>query len=130
MSQLRIINPGWKRYENLPYNPAVMKEGRFLFIGGTTAVDGDGNLMGEGDLVAQYRYIYEKIELMLKEAGGSLSDIVLSRYYLVTSENLEGLLKVRAEIFKSNFPAATGILVAGLFMTGALIEVEAVAVIG
>ncbi len=129
MSGLKIINPGWKRYDSLPYNPAVMKEGKLLFIGGTTAVDGEGNLVGEGDLIAQYRYIYDKIGLMLKEAGGSLKDIVLSRYYLVTSENLEGLLETRAEIFKDNFPAATGILVAGLFMPGALIEVEAIAVV-
>jgi enamine deaminase RidA (YjgF/YER057c/UK114 family) len=118
MSELRIINPGWKRYDSLPYNPAVMKEGRFLFIGGTTDVDGDGNLMCEGDLVAQYRYIYGKIEAMLQEAGGTLKDVVMSRYYLVTSENLEGLLGARAEIFKDNFPAATGILVAGLLLPG------------
>ena len=130
MGELKIINPGWKRYDNLPYNPAVMKEGKFLFIGGTTSVDGDGNLVGEGDLVAQYRYIYQKIGMMLDEAGGSLKDIVLSRYYLVTQENLEGLLEARAEIFKDNFPAATGIVVAGLLLPGILLEVEAIAVIG
>lgn len=129
MSDLRIINPGWKRYDSLPYNPAVMKEGKFLFIGGTTSVDGEGNLVAEGDLVAQYRYIYQKIEAMLKEAGGSLKDIVLSRYYLVTQEGLEGMLEERAEIFGDNFPAATGILVAGLLLPGILIEVEAIAVI-
>ncbi len=130
MGELKIINPGWKRYDSLPYNPAVMKEGKFLFIGGTTSVDGDGNLVGEGDLVAQYRYIYQKIGMMLDEAGGSLKDIVLSRYYLVTQENLEGLLEARAEIFKDNFPAATGIVVAGLLRPGILLEVEAIAVIG
>jgi enamine deaminase RidA (YjgF/YER057c/UK114 family) len=129
MSDLKIINPGWKRYDSLPYNPAVMKEGKFLFIGGTTSVDGDGNLVGEGDLVAQYRYIYGKIEKMLDEVGGCFDDIVLSRYYLVTSENLEELLEARKEIFKADFPAATGILVAGLLLPGILIEVEAIAVI-
>ena len=52
----------------------------------------------------------------------------MSRYYLVTSENLEGLLEARREIFKDNFSAATGILVAGLLLPGVLIEIEAIAI--
>ncbi len=129
MPSLEIVNPGWPRYERYTFSPAVRK-GNLLFISGLTATDEEGNLIGEGDIVAQTRHIFGQIEEILRAVGGSLDDIVKTVDYIVTTENYRDTADVRREVFPRGFPAATGIVVKELLRPGALIEIDAVAVLG
>ena len=129
MPSLETINPGWARYERYTFSPAVRK-GNLLFISGLTATDDEGHLIGEADIVAQTRHIFGQMEEILRAAGGSLDDIVKTVDYIVTTDHYADTAEVRREVFPNGFPAATGIVVKALLRAGALIEVDAVAVLG
>lgn len=53
----------------------MVKKGPFVFIGGTTAVQPDGTVYGETPY-EQAKYIFEKFEKLLSEAGAKLDDVV------------------------------------------------------
>ena len=107
-----------------------MRAGNLLFISGTTAVDEHMQLVGPGDIVAQARFIFARFERLLAAAGASLTDIVETTDYITTTENYAKTADVRREVFRGGpYPAATGVIVAGLLRPGALIEISAVAVL-
>ena len=110
------------------FSPAV-RAGNLLFISGTTAGDESGAIVGPGDIVAQTRYILEKIGRLLAPAGGGFEHVVQTTEYVTTTENYGKTADVRREFFKGRFPTATGVIVAGLLREGALIEISAVAVL-
>ena len=107
-----------------------MRRGNLLFVSGLTAVDDEENLVGAGDIAAQARFIYGRIAQLLEAAGGTLADIVQTTDYITTTEGYRGTAEVRREVFGDRFPAATGVIVAGLLRPGALIEISAIAVLG
>ena len=113
----------------MTFSPAV-RAGRLLFISGTTAVNEAREVVGKGDIVAQTRFIFEKFEKILREAGGSFQNIVETTDYFLTLEDYNRTADVRREFFKEPpYPAATGVQVAGLIWEHALIEIKATAVL-
>ena len=66
---------------------------------------------------------------MLRAAGGSLADVAQTTDYITTTDGYRATADVRREVFGDQFPAATGVIVAGLLRPGALIEIDAVAVL-
>ncbi len=127
MPKLEIIDP-WAFTKRYTFSPAVRK-GNLLFISGLTATDNRGNIVGPGDIVAQTRNIFEKLETLMAEAGGSMDDIVKTVDYITTKQGYKGTAEVRREYFKNGFPAATGIVVKELLRPDALIEIDAIAVL-
>lgn len=127
MPKLETIDP-WAFTERYTFSPAVRK-GNLLFISGLTATDNRGNIVGPGDIVTQTRNIFEKLEALMAEAGGSMDDIVKTVDYITTKQGYKGTAEVRREYFKNGFPAATGIVVRELLRPDALIEIDAVAVL-
>ena len=123
------IDPGWRRYARYTFPPAV-RRGNMLFLSGLTAVDDEGNLVGGNDIAAQARYIYARVAEILEAAGGTVADIVQTTDYITTTEGYRETAEVRREVFGDRFPAATGVIVAGLLRPGALIEISAIAVLG
>lgn len=108
--------------------PAV-RAGNLLFLSGTTSTDDTGELVGRGDIAEQTRQIFRKFERLLYAVGATCDDIVETTDYFTTTENYRKTADVRREFFKENFPASTGVQVAGLLREGALIEIKAVAVL-
>lgn len=129
MGKKEVVNPGIPGFERFTFSPGIIKEGKMLYISGTTATDDQGNIVGAGDIVAQTRCIFEKMGKILEAAGASFDDIVKTVDYITTTENYRGTAGVRREFFGKDFPAATGVIVAGLLRPEALIEIDAVAVI-
>lgn len=116
--------------DTLTFSPAV-RAGNLLFISGTTAVDDALKIVGKGDIVAQTRFIFEKFDRILRAAGASFNDIVETTEYFLTLTDYKRTADVRREFFKGPpYPAATGVLVAGLIRKDALIEIKATAVLG
>jgi aminoacrylate peracid reductase len=128
MPTFDIIDPGWSYSQRYTFSPAVRK-GNWLFISGLTATDKRGIMVGKGDIVAQTRQIFAKIQAILDAAGGSFDDIVKTVDYIVTTEGYKGTADVRREYFRNGFPAATGVVVKELLRPDALIEIEAIAVL-
>jgi len=116
--------------DKITFSPAV-RAGNLLFISGTTSVDENLNLIGKGDIVAQTRFIFEKFDRLLKQVGASFANIIETTEYFLTLDDYKRTADVRREFFKGPpYPAATGVLVAGLIRKDALIEIKATAVLG
>jgi len=125
------INPGWKYYDNLTYAPAVRK-GNMLFISGQDAAIADpttGKLTFSEDILEQTKVIYEKFKEILEAAGASFEDVVSTTDYVTTTKNYKATAEVRRQYFGESFPASTGVIVKSLLHKGALIEIDAVAIL-
>jgi enamine deaminase RidA (YjgF/YER057c/UK114 family) len=94
----------------------------------TTRTYDNGNSFEPGNIVAQTRRIFEKFSLILQSVGGDLSNIVETTDYFLSLEDYTKTASLRRELFKGPpWPAATGVIVAGLIREGALIEIKGIA---
>ena len=121
------------RIEGLPepfshYTDAV-RAGNLLFVSGCVALDRDGKLVGEGDVVAQARQVFENIGLCLSAAGASFADVVKVTTFLTDISDRARINPVRQEVFGETRPASTLVEISALVIPGAKIEVESVAVV-
>jgi len=123
----RTIDPGWTWDDRLPLAQA-RQIGNTLYVSGQIAYDANGNLVGEGDMKAQTRQVFENIRNLLESAGSSLKDIVKINTYITDGSKFMDMLSVRSEIFRDDPPASTAVVVAGLAFPALLIEVEAIAI--
>lgn len=109
---------------------AATRVGDLVFVSGMTAGDEQGRIVGEGDIVRQTEYIYEKMARILESVGGTLADVVETTEYYLTLENYDKTAAVRRKVLGgAPYPAATGVQCAGLIRPGALIEIKAIAVV-
>jgi 2-iminobutanoate/2-iminopropanoate deaminase len=109
------------------YTDAV-RAGDLLFVSGCVPVDGEGNLV-PGDVVAQTRQVFANISAVLQAAGAGFGDVVKVTVYLIDIDDREAVNTVRQDVFGSARPASTLVEVSRLAAPGALIEVEAVALV-
>jgi enamine deaminase RidA (YjgF/YER057c/UK114 family) len=108
----------------------VVQVGNTVYIAGQVSAAQDGSVVGKGDPEAQARQIWHNLEAAVKSAGGTLHDIVKTTTY-VTNINYAGAVrKVREELFRSNPPTSTLLVVAGLASPDYMVEIEAIAVVG
>ena len=126
MTAHEMITAGASWPERYTFSPAI-RAGNLVVISGTTAVDERGQLVGAGDIVAQTRYIYQKLAQLLAAAGAGFEHVVQTTEYITTRENYRGTADVRREFFRPPYPTATGVIVQGLLREGALIEISAMA---
>ena len=109
------------------YSRAV-RIGNVIEVAGTTAMDGDV-LIGEGDVYAQTKFIFQKIERALAEAGSSLTDVVRTRMFITDIAKWEEAGRAHGEFFKTIKPASTMVEVSALIDERLLIEIEVTAVL-
>ncbi len=130
MTQRKSFVPVGVVSDRPTFSPAV-RVGNTVWLSGMTATDENRKIVGVGDIAAQTRFIYGKMEQVLRSIGGSLHDIVETVDYVTTFEGYEKTAAVRREVFEGGpYPAATGVLVSGLVRPEALIEIRATAVLG
>lgn len=102
-----------------------------LFISGKVGTKDENNLAGR-TMREQTRQTLENIKKILGREGGTLQDIVRVRVYAtqVDAASLKDIHEVRAEFWPDgNYPASTLVRVSQLIRDGALIEIDADAVI-
>ena len=127
MPTYQSVVPNDKWPARYTFSPAT-RVGNLVFLSGTTGTDDEGNIVGSGDIVAQTRRIFEKFSLILQSVGGSLSNIVETTDYVLSLDEYRKTAALRRELFKGPpWPAATGVVVAGLIREGALIEIKGIA---
>jgi reactive intermediate/imine deaminase len=103
--------------------------GRTIYVSGQVALDQTGELVGEGDLEAQARQVFENLKAALASAGAGFGDVVKLGYYLTDISQIGAVRGVRDEyVDTGNPPASTAVEVSRLFREDLLIEVEAIAV--
>ncbi len=109
------------------YSRAV-RVGNLIEVAGTTAVEGP-DIIADGNAYMQAAFIFTKIEKALRNAGGSMSDVIRTRMYVTGSHVIDDVLKAHAEVFRNIRPAATIVVVSALVDNRLLVEIEVTAVV-
>ena len=122
------ISSGAKWEDIVGYSRAV-RVGNIIEIAGTTAVDERGEIVGMNDPYQQTKYILQKIEKALVEAGASLKDVTRTRMFVTDIFKWEEIGRAHGEFFREIKPAASMIEVKGLISPDLLVEIEVTAII-
>ena len=107
----------------------ALRVGDRVLVAGTTAVDASGHVVGEGDVGAQARYVFDKIGMALAAAGSCLADVVRTRIYVTDMASWEAVGLAHGEVFKDVRPVSTLVEVSKLIDPRLLVEIEAEAVV-
>lgn len=121
------ISSGSPWEEKVGYSRAV-KIGNVIEVAGTTAMDGD-QLIGKNDMYEQSRFIFQKIEKALIEAGAGMKDVIRTRMFVTDISKWEEAGKAHAEFFTGIKPVATMVEVNKLINDDLLIEIEVTAIV-
>jgi enamine deaminase RidA (YjgF/YER057c/UK114 family) len=113
---------------SIGYSRAV-KIGNVIEVSGTVALDEAGNLIGEGDVYLQTKFIIQKIEAVLLQAGATLADVVRTRMYVTDIAQSEAVGRAHGEAFSAIRPCTSMLEVSRLIRPEYLVEVEATAIL-
>ncbi len=122
----RIINTDKAPAAVGPYSQAV-RAGDMLFISGQIPIDPATGTMVDG-LEAQVTRVLDNIRAIVEEAGGSMASIVKCTVLLQSMDDFKAMNGVYAGYFESDPPARAAFEV-GALPLGAMVEIEAIAVL-
>lgn len=132
MSLEPINPPNWK--PPVGYSNAMLSTGgRMLFLAGQVAFDENQNIVGEGDLTAQFEQVMKNIQSVVETAGGAMTDIARMTIfvqdkddYIARCQDLGGLYR---SYFGKHYPAMTLVEISRFYEPGVLLEIEATAIL-
>ena len=124
----RLISTGSPFEKAAGYSRAVI-DGDFAFVAGTTGYD-YATMTMPPDITSQSRNCFKTIEAALQEGGFAMADIVRATYYITDPRDADAHLAVCGEVLGEIRPAATLLVVAGLYKPEMKIEIEVTARIG
>ncbi|TPK91501.1 RidA family protein [Mesorhizobium sp. B2-4-17] len=114
-------------FEKFGYSAAV-RAGDFIYVAGQIGLNPDGSLPDSDE--TQFRNAFDRLDLILKEAGSSLDDTVeLVSYHvgLQKEGHLAGFVKVKTDYIAAPHPTWTILGIDSLARPGLVIEIKAVA---
>jgi enamine deaminase RidA (YjgF/YER057c/UK114 family) len=114
------------------YTHVIVATGtRLVFVAGQVAEDGEGNLVGPGDLAVQARQAFDNVGRALVAARAGPEQVTKITIFVVDyrDEYLPAIEEGRVALFRDHKPADTLVGVATLAHPGCLIEIEAIAVV-
>jgi enamine deaminase RidA (YjgF/YER057c/UK114 family) len=121
------ISSGTK-FEGIAGYSRAVRLGNWVCVSGTTATDDNGNIVGD-DPYTQAKFIIQKIERALNQAGASLKDVVRTRIFVTDASRWEEVARAHAEFFGDIRPANTLVEISALVGPGYFVEIEADALI-
>jgi enamine deaminase RidA (YjgF/YER057c/UK114 family) len=121
----RLISTGSPFEKTAGYSRAVI-DGDFAFVAGTTGYDYITMTMPP-DVASQSRNCFKTIEGALKEAGFEMTDIVRATYYITDAKDADAHFAVCGEVLGEIRPAATLLVVVGLYKPEMKVEIEVTA---
>ncbi|MBV6421917.1 MAG: putative aminoacrylate peracid reductase RutC [Ignavibacteriaceae bacterium] len=119
------ITSGTPWEDKIGYSRAV-RIGRIIEVSGTVAIDGE-KIIAPGDPYKQTKFIIQKIEKALNDAGGSLTDVIRTRIYVTNIIDWDAVGRAHGEFFKSIKPVTTMVEVKSLIDPNFVVEIEATA---
>jgi len=110
-----------------PYSPGI-RVGPFVYTAGQVGLDpATGKLVG-GNVQTETRQALTNLKAVLEAGGSDLEHVVKTTVFLNNIDDFGAMNDVYAEFFKDDPPARSAIQ-AGRLPLGALVEIEAVAVV-
>jgi enamine deaminase RidA (YjgF/YER057c/UK114 family) len=107
----------------------VVRAGPFVLVGGMTAVDADGVVIGTGPY-EQTIEILRKIEHDLERVGATLADVVSTRFYVTDISRADDAGRAHGDVFGDHRPLMTMVEISALIDPRMMVEVETVAFVG
>jgi enamine deaminase RidA (YjgF/YER057c/UK114 family) len=112
-------------FKKFGYSPAV-RAGDFLYVAGQIGLNPDGSMPAndEGQIVNAF----DRLKIVMEEAGASLDDIVeLVSYHVGLQNHLSKFVEIKSRYIREPYPTWTILEIAGLARPGLVIEIKAVA---
>jgi enamine deaminase RidA (YjgF/YER057c/UK114 family) len=125
----RINFSSGAKWEDIVGYSRAVRVGNIIEVTGTVAVDDNNKPVGIDDAYAQTKFIIEKIEKVLLQAGATLKDVVRTRMFVTDIFRWEEYGKAHGEFFSTIRPCTTMVEVSGLISPEYLVEIEATAII-
>ncbi|SNQ48687.1 conserved hypothetical protein [Frankia canadensis] len=117
-------------YRHPSFSAAVLATGPTLYVAGQLPLTPDGQVVAPGDIHGQLDRVWTQIEAIVAAGGGSLADIVRVTAWTTSADCVNAIVTARERRFAGLTPPASALLVvAGLALPGALVEIDAVAVL-
>ena len=121
----RLISTGSPFEKTAGYSRAVV-DGDFVFVAGTTGYD-YATMTLPADVTSQAKNCFKTIGNALEEADFAMADIVRATYYITDAKDADAVFAVCGETLGEIRPAATLLVVAGLYKPEMKIEIEVTA---
>ena len=114
-------------FQGAPYSQAVKANG-FVFVSGQLALQPGAKELVPGGITEQSEQVLANLKAILEAAGSSLDQVVKTTVFLQRLDDFAAMNEVYARYMGSSPPARSTIEVAKL-PSGALVEIEAVALL-
>ncbi len=115
-----------------PFSHAI-RVGEMIFTSGVTARDRSGMIHAAGNLAGQSRIVMERLDVLLRQLGADLNDVVKANPFNAEPGNAEDWAEgalIRAGYYQEPGPAATGISARKLWPEGVMLVNDVVAMRG
>lgn len=117
------------KWEDIVGYSRAVKVGNVVEVTGTVAADNNSRLVGGNDAYEQTKFVIQKIEKVLEQAGASLKDVVRTRIFVTDISRWEEYGRAHGEFFGHIKPCTTMVEVSKLISPEYLVEIEATAII-
>lgn len=125
----RINYSSGAKWEDIVGYSRAVKVGNVVEVTGTVSADNNSQLVGGDDAYVQTKFVIQKIEKVLEQAGATLKDVVRTRIFVTDISRWEEYGRAHGEFFKHIKPCTTMVEVSKLISPEYLVEIEATAII-
>jgi len=129
MSLQRTNYSSGSKWEDIVGYSRAVKIGNVVEVTGTVATGEDGKVVGVNNPYEQTKFIYQRIEKVLQEAGASMADVIRVRMFVTDIKQWQEYGRAHSEFFKTIKPCNTMVEVSALIEPEYMIEIEATAII-
>lgn len=124
---------GWAPARGYSNGILVRGSSALLFVAGQIAWDAEQRLVGRDDFVLQFRTALENVRAVVEAGGGETGHIARLTIYVTDKQqylaDLKGVGAAYRDVLGKHYPAMALVQVADLLEEGALVEIEATAVL-
>ena len=106
----------------------VVRHENLLFSAGQVSTDGDGNVIGEGDMRAQVRQVHVNLKAVLASQGADFGNVTKITIYTTDIDAYIETGDVRRKYWTEGAPASTLVQIERLARPVFLVEIEATAI--
>src|SRR6187402_2160986 len=80
---------------------------KMLILSGQVALDKEGNLVGKDDLAKQTNQVFQNIQSIVTNSGGTIKDVVKLSYFIRDVSQIKKIREVRDKYINTQTPPAS-----------------------